>query len=105
MPAKQKPKGRKAHKATNAVLPGEAGLRSSKRSVEVKVKRTQKSIHISYSDPRHVLPRLMELVSEFTPQHLTPEPTLAGKDVLGTDAAKKDRLWLREFTVLDVHSW
>ena len=55
----------------------------------VKVKRTSNSIHISYSDPRHVLPHLMELVSEFTPKHLVPDTALLEKDVLGTDAAKE----------------
>jgi hypothetical protein len=60
-----------------------------KKSSSVKVKRTSKSIHISYSDERHVLPHLMNLVSEFTAKHLTPDPALAAKDVLGTDAAKE----------------
>jgi hypothetical protein len=59
------------------------------RRSTVKVKRTANSIHISYSDPRHVLPHLMDLVSEFTPKHLAPDTALLEKDVLGTEAAKE----------------
>jgi hypothetical protein len=60
---------------------------SSKRST-VKITKTSKSIHISYSDPRHVLPHLMDLVSEFTEKHFA-TGMAPGEDVLGTDAAKE----------------
>src|SRR4051794_7913980 len=55
---------------------------------KVKITKTSKSIHISYSDPRHVLPHLMDLVSEFTDKHFTTE-VAPDEDVLGTDAAKE----------------
>lgn len=58
------------------------------KSKKVKITKTSKSIHITYSDPRHVLPHLMGLVSEFTDKHFaTDVPT--DEDVLGTDAAKE----------------
>ena len=89
MPNDQNAKRRKSKGAPKKGPFAKGELSTSKRSSEVEVTRTSKSIHISYSDPRHVLPHLMKLVSEFTPKHLTPDPTLAEKDVLGTDSAKE----------------
>lgn len=60
---------------------------AAKRS-SVKVTKTSKSIHIAYSDPRHVLPHLVDLVSEFTDKHFVTD-VAADEDVLGTDAAKE----------------
>jgi hypothetical protein len=65
---------------------GKGKKKASPKKGMVKVTRTSKSIHIEYSDPRHVLPHLMGLVSEFTDKHL--EAAYTGEDVLGTDAAK-----------------
>jgi len=88
MPSDKNAKPRKS-KGGKKRVPVDTDRSSTTRAGEVKVTRTSKSIHISYSDPRHVLPHLMNLVSEFAPKHLTPDPALAEKDVLGTDAAKE----------------
>jgi hypothetical protein len=53
------------------------------------VTKTENSIHIEYSDPRHVLPALVALIPEFTEEHLASDPATANDDVLGTNNAQE----------------
>lgn len=65
-------------------------LKGAKVAPPVLIKKSSGAIRIKYSDPRHVLPHLLSLASEFAGRHFGKSIyTAAADDVLGTEAAKK----------------
>jgi hypothetical protein len=89
MAGKKTPNRSPKRNSTSAPKKGaaRAGKKASKR---VQIKQVPGKISITYDDPRHVLPHLLGLASDFAGKHFdTVEYTSADDDVLGTEAARE----------------